>query len=123
MLVTPSGIVTDVRLLQDKNVSNGIAVMFLDSVTDFNSVHSENTWVPMLTTLSGIIICVRLRHLLNAASPILVTLFGITIDVRLLHPKNVPSCILVTLLGTVIPVILSQLKNAPLLMLFTLSGI
>ena len=45
---------------------------------------------------------------MNALLPILVTLLGIFMLVRLVQPENAPSPILVTLLGTVILVRLVQ---------------
>ena len=65
MLVTLSGIVTEVRL-----------------------EHSRNASLPMLVTLSGIVTEVRPLHPENALSPMLVTLSGIVTEVRPLHPLN-----------------------------------
>ena len=45
----------------------------------------------------------------NARSPILTTLFGISIFIKLLQPENVLSSIVVTFSGIVIPVKFVQL--------------
>ena len=65
MLVTLSGIVTLVRLVQPENASS-----------------------PMLVTLLGIVTLVRLVQPENASSPMLVTLLGIVTLVRLVQPEN-----------------------------------
>ena len=78
MLVTPSGIVMPVKLLQPENV------------------------LPlMLVTLSGITMLVRLWHHSNAPYPMLVTPSGMVMLVRLLHLENARSPMLVTPSGTV----------------------
>ena len=59
----------------------------------------------------------------NAELPILVTLSGIVILVRLLHPENALSPIPVTPSGIVMLVSLAQLLKAPSEISLTLSGI
>ena len=80
----------------------------------------RNASAPMLVTLSGIVIDVRLVQPQNAPAPILVTLSGIVIALRLLQLENAASPILVTLLGIVTEKKLSQYANATPPILVTL---
>ena len=61
--------------------------------------HPLNASSPILVTLSGSVMLVRLPHQLNALSPILVTLLGSAMLVSPEHPLKAPSPILVTLSG------------------------
>ena len=76
-------------------------------------LHSKNTPSLILVTPSGIIISDEsLLQLLNAAAPIVVTLSGIVIFVRLLQASNASAPILVTPSGITIVGTLLHLKNA-----------
>ena len=139
MLVTLSGIVMLVNLSQ---LSNAITLIEFPLVitTLCKSVLSMldmaiagivasaigqplNAFSPMLVTLSGIVMLVKLLQLANAYAPMLVTLSGIVMLVKLLQPLKVELPILVTLSGIVMLVKLLQLAKAELPMLVTLSGI
>ena len=63
---------------------------------------------PILITVSGIIISVKLVQSWNVCPSICVTPFGISILGRLLHPSNADLPILVTLLGIFMSVNLWQ---------------
>ncbi len=73
---------------------------------------SENAEAPILVTLSGNVMLIRLLHPENAEEPMLVTPSGIVMLVRLPHPENAPSPMLVTLSGIVMLVRLLQYENA-----------
>jgi drug/metabolite transporter (DMT)-like permease len=47
-----------------------------------------NALTPIVSTLLGIVILVKLEQSINAHIPILVTLLGIVILVKLEHPEN-----------------------------------
>ena len=68
----------------------------------------ENAELPMLVTLSGIVILSKLLQPENAELPMLVTLSGISILVRLLQLWNSPLPIHVTPLGILMLVRLLQ---------------
>ena len=78
---------------------------------------------PILVTLAGIVMFVRLVQFSNAQPPMLVTLSGIVMLLRLTQPLNVDSPILVTLSGSVMLSRLVQPQNAIFPMLVTLFGI
>ena len=86
MLVTPSGIVMLVRLMQP-----------------------EKAQAPMLVTPSGMVILVRLLQLVKAASGMLVTLSGIVMLFRLLQKRKAAHPMLVTGL----PSIVSGMTSSP----------
>ena len=55
-------------------------------VISFVLVQASKAPSPMLVTLLGMVIEVRLLHLKKAELPIVVTLFGMVIEVRLVQP-------------------------------------
>ena len=63
--------------------------------------HPSKGFVPMLVTLPGIFILIRLQQSLKALSPILVRLPGRVILARLLHSLKAANPILVTLSGSI----------------------
>ena len=77
----------------------------------------------MLTTLSGIVIDLKLVHPLNAYTSIVLMLDGIVIDLKLLQPKNTLSGRFVIPLPKVTVVSLLQFLNALLFKVVTVSGI
>ena len=77
MLVTLSGIVTLIMLLQPLNTPQSMLVTLSGIVTFTRFLQSSNAYLPMLVTLSGIVTLVMLL-LLNAKTPMLVTPSGIT---------------------------------------------
>ena len=79
MLVMPSGIFTLARFVQP-----------------------ENAFSPMLVTLEGIVISLRLLQFRKDSSPILVTPSGIFTSARFVQPLNAPLLMTVTLEGIVI---------------------
>ena len=94
MRVMRSGTVMFVRLVQKANaelpmlaapVGIGKFVEIV-MVTRFNPVQPKNAASPMVVTLSGIVMLVRLAQSKNAPSPMLVTLLGIATLVRLVQP-------------------------------------
>ena len=88
----------------------------------FKRLQSLNTFPPMLVTLSGIEMLVKIRHSSNAESPILMTLSGIVMLVNSLQPENAKFPILMTPSGIVMLVNSVQLRNAKFPMLVTLFG-
>lgn len=64
---------------------------------------------PILVTLLGIVMLLRVSHLPKAYSPILVTLFGMIMLVRKRQIEKAPSPILVTPFGILMLVRESQL--------------
>jgi hypothetical protein len=68
---------------------------------DVNSVHSLNTPIPMVLTLDGMVILVKLEHLKNRYSLISISLSDKLIDIKLEHSLNAPWPINVTLLGMI----------------------
>ena len=109
MLVTPSGMVMEVRLVQSENalfpmlvtpsgmttspeqVVPSIRIPFTitkESSSCFwlNQDVPSNAPSPMLVTLYGMVMEVRLEQLENALLPILVKLSGMVIEVRLVQP-------------------------------------
>ena len=91
MLVTLSGIVTFVSLLQLENALCGMAIVQPNSMLHplpigpavFRLLQSEKAAEPMLVTLSGIVTLVRLLQPQKATFPMLVTPSGIVTLVRL----------------------------------------
>ena len=67
----------------------------------FQTAAQENAKPPMLVTLLGIVMLVKLLQSPNAPLPMLVTLLGIVMLVKLLQLLNTPSAMLVTLFGIV----------------------
>ena len=86
MFVTPSGIVTS-----PEQVLPSIKIPFTITSEPFscrlfvNQGVLENADSPMLVTLLGISMLVKLLHQENAISPMLVTLPGIVMSVKLLQ--------------------------------------
>jgi hypothetical protein len=70
-------------------------------VISVNPTHNLKASSPIAVSLLGDskVRFVRFTQLENALSPIIVTLFGISIDVKLLQPKNVSLLIAIKLLG------------------------
>ena len=77
---------------------------------------------PIVVTLSGMVVEVRLEQAMKAQPPMLVMASGMVIEARLLHPENVQPSMLVTASGMVIEVRLLQLWKAEFPILVTLSG-
>ena len=73
MLVTPSGIVTEVNWLHKANAKSPILVTPAGIVIDVNPEQPENAELPILVTLSGIVTDVSPEQSRNAASPMPVT--------------------------------------------------
>ena len=84
MLVTLSGIVTLVRLVQPENASSDAGDAVGDR--DAGQAGSQNAQSPMLVTLSGIVTLVRLVQRRERRSPMVVTLLGMVTLVRLVQP-------------------------------------
>ena len=104
MLTTPSGIVAVVRLgrlatavslrtnTPSYSFSKSVApqfslsrqVLLLIKFSDSN-IHSENAMLPMLVTLEGIVMEVRLKHSKNASFPMFVKPSGRVMVARPLH--------------------------------------
>ena len=78
MLVTPSGRVTLVRLLQPRNDSSPMLVTPSGRVMLIRMLQYSNASFPMLVTPSSRVTLVRLLQYLNASFPMLVTPFGTT---------------------------------------------
>ena len=88
ILVTLSGIITDVRPLQPENVLSQMNITPFGIVTDIRLLQSRNASSPMRVTLSGIVTDIRRVQSRNAYAPMRVTLSGIVTDVRPLQPEN-----------------------------------
>ncbi len=79
-IVTPVGILLTVaRFVQSENASLPIVVslLFGEKVTVVRVAHLANALVPILVTLAGITINLRLTKSSNALGPMLATLGGI----------------------------------------------
>src|SRR5574344_514889 len=106
MLVTPSGIVIEVRLEQPlkasfkKEVAQPNSILYPPPIGPavFNLKQLLKTLFPIEVTLLGIVIEVRLVQLLKAQFPMLVTPSGIVIEVRLEQLLKTPFPMLVTFL-------------------------
>ena len=96
--------VTLVSLVQSAKAQDSLLVRFGDSVPTLP--------IPILVTLLGIVILVRLVQFLKAPSPILVTPSGIVILVRLVQPLKALFPMLVTLSPIVTLVRLVQPSKA-----------
>ena len=59
MIDTPVGIVMDVKAAQPENASSSISVTLFPKVTDVRRLQSLKAHFPMLVTLSGILMDVR----------------------------------------------------------------
>ena len=92
-----------------------ISVMY----TPVRALQEPNAELPILVTLLGMVILVKLVQLENAAEPIDVTLSGIMILVKLVQPENALPPILVTPFGIMMLVNLEQPSNAELEILVT----
>lgn len=80
--------VTDFRLLQEKNVASSILVTALGMVIAVILLHSRNASFPMLFTELGILTDFRLVQYSNVLASIVVISLGILIDIRLLQLEN-----------------------------------
>jgi hypothetical protein len=114
MLVTLSGIVTEVREVQYPNELFPIAVTVLGApnVTEVREAQLQKAFCPMDVTPLGMVREVRERQASNELFPILMTLPGIATEVRTTHPPNAKSAMEVTLPGIVTDVMLWLLLNA-----------
>ena len=97
MLVTLSGNVMSVRLLQSLNIYFPMLVMLSGSVTFFNFVQPPNALLSIVVRFSSMVMLVTLSQSANAESPMILTFFGIIMLVRLLQRKNALPTINVTL--------------------------
>ena len=95
---TPLGMMIDSRLVQLLKTPLLRLLRLLDNKTVFNFEHSLNPFIPMLVTLSDIVMLVRFLHLANAATPICVTLVGI-VNSEIEQLLNAQSSILVIVRG------------------------
>ena len=116
-----------VKLLHPENAYEGIDDFHPNSILQplpigpavLKLLHPENTADPILVTLSGIVIFVRLLISSNALVGIKLSHPNSTLQplpigpavLKLLHPENASTPILVTLLGIVIFVRLLHLLN------------
>ncbi len=107
--------VTLVRLVQSAKAQDPLLVRFGDSVPTLP--------IPILVTLLGIVMLVRLVHSQKAKRPMLVTPSGMVILVRPEQFRKASSPMLVTLSGIVMLVSLRHLAKAPFPMLVTPSPI
>lgn len=81
ILFTLLPIVTVFKFVQLRNIAYPITPQFIVAVSKLIQFTKKTS--PILVTLLGIEIEVKLEQLLKADRPILVTLFGIVIDVKL----------------------------------------
>ena len=72
-MVTPSGIVTDVKLVQSQNAYFPMEVTLEGIVTEVKLVQSSNAYAPMEVTPSVIVTDVKFEQPLNAEDPMEVT--------------------------------------------------
>ena len=86
VVVTLSGIITLVKLLQPSNAEPPIVVTLLPIVTLSKLLQSQNVVLPIEVTPFGIVTLSKLLQSQNAPSPIEVTLSGIITLVKLLQP-------------------------------------
>ena len=118
MLVTPLGIVIEVKPVQSLNT-------FLAIPTTSLGISNEPVGLVPLYPKSHFFPSARNAYIrspsfallykyvpLNASLPMLVTLLGIVIEVKLVQPENAPSPMLVTPSGIVIEVKPVQPENA-----------
>lgn len=81
MLVSPTDIVTIVKLLHFLKAELPMLVTLLGMVILSSLLHPENADAPMFVTLFGIVTLVRLLQFWKAELPMFVTPSGITRDV------------------------------------------
>jgi hypothetical protein len=115
ILITPSGIITEVKCEQPKNAKECINLT-LSGITNTPviDVGTEiNTTFASLSYCTPFLSFQRLSHPSNAQIPMEVTLSGIMIEDKLEQPKNAKLPMNVTLLGILIEVKLEQFMNAP----------
>lgn len=122
MLVTLSGIVMLVKLVQWENACDSMLVTLFGIVMLAKFLQSENALDPMLVTLSGIFTLFKLEQHENASDSILVTLSGIVILIKLEQEENAWDSMLVTLSGIVMFFKLEQAENASFSILVMLFG-
>ena len=92
MLVTLSGMVTEVRPMQPPKAELPMLVTPLPMVTEVRPVQPEKAESPMLVTLSGMLTEVRLEQPEKAPQPMLVTLSGMVTEVA--HPLHFTTILL-----------------------------
>jgi len=73
MVLTLSGMVTDARLVHDRNASVPMEVTPLPMVTEVRAVHRKNAKLPMEVTLSGMMIEVMLALYWKEFAPMATT--------------------------------------------------
>ena len=106
MLVTPSGIVIEVKPVQPLNALTPIVLTLLGIVTEVMPVHLRNAWLAIVVMPEGIVyepeneVGKRTKRFalyngefnrlqpLNTAEPIVAKLLGIDTVVRFVHPSN-----------------------------------
>ena len=116
MLVTPSGIVIEVKLAQPENARSLMRSPLV--------IVTVLSWLLLMWFAANAgIVAVSIGQPLNAESPMLVTLSGIVIEVKPVQPENAEPPILVTLAGIVIEVKLTLSLNAYSPIPVTVSGI
>ena len=81
IVVTLSGIITEVSLLQPLNAYCGMVVILLLRVRDVIAEQYSKAYCPILVTLLGISTLVTFLQLLKAYSPIVLTLVPIVREV------------------------------------------
>ena len=132
MLVTPSGIITEVKLVQPQNASFPMLVTLEGILTDVNPLQPLNAELPMLVTLDGITTHPFIPHMTelpffdksNPLTELYLELSGCTENsTSPLQPPNALSPMLVTLDGIVTDISPLQPLKADLPMLVTLGGI
>ena len=72
----------------------------------------KNAFLPILSTLAGILSSLTEAQELNASSPMVFTPLGMLVTVSALHPLNAPAPMLTTLSGMFTPVSPEQLSNS-----------
>ena len=77
-------------------------VTLFGMVMEVRLVQPSKAWLPMLVTFLGIVIEVRPLQLLKAAAPMPVTLSGIKMEVRSVQLEKAEEPMLVTLFGIVV---------------------
>jgi len=114
MLVTLSGIIMLVRLVQLLKAYSPMLLTLLVMVILVRLVQPEKAPPPMLITLFGMVTLVSFLQRKKADFPMLVTLSGIVTLIRFSQKSKALFPILVTLLGIVIPTSVLQPSNLSL---------
>ena len=105
-------VLEDLSIIALQLLRESYFVFPLETVIEVKPLQRENAPEPMVVTLLGMVMLVRLEQPSNAPEPMVVTLLGMVTLVRLEQPLNAPEPMVVTLLGMVMLVRPVHPRNA-----------